>query len=74
MENVPSSLRPMNVLFPFVAKIEGIEWWRNPLPIHDVKNELEFITDKNNFGLFLRLGVRYLTEKDYRTIVEHGNR
>lgn len=56
-------------MFPYRVKVGDTSIWAEPLSIKKVVNDLDFITDKKNYGLFFRQSVKMLTEKDYNTII-----
>ena len=41
-------------MFPLAAQIDKLHFWGKPVYIKDIKEDLEFITDKKNYGLFFR--------------------
>ncbi len=41
-----------------------------PVPIGPLLAQLDFINDKRNYGLSLRLPLRAISEDDYRTIIQ----
>lgn len=43
--------------------------WKSPKPIKQLLPKLSYVKDKKNYGLFLRQGVRTISERDYKTIV-----
>lgn len=53
-------------------KIKNVEIWDKPVYIKDVKEELDFIKDKKNYGLHLRQTSRKLEEKDYNYILNRA--
>lgn len=56
--------------FDSFIKIEGTELFEPPRSIRKLVNRLKFITNKEYFGLSLRLSPRKLDEKDLRVILE----
>lgn len=56
-------------MFPNRVKIENINIWKEPLPIRDVIDKLDFIKDKKNYGLYFRQSTKIIEEKDFYTIV-----
>ncbi len=48
--------------------------WNSPLSITEVKDKLNFITDKKNYGLFLRQSNRIIEKSDYEYIVKMANK
>ncbi|MEJ9224450.1 EVE domain-containing protein [Priestia aryabhattai] len=60
-------------LFPLAASIKNIQLFETPIYIKDIKNDLEFIKDKKNYGVFLRSSVRAVSEKDFERILIHTN-
>jgi predicted RNA-binding protein len=59
--------------FPLKMQISDIEIWDKFLPIKEVIDELHFITDKKNYGLFLRQGVKRISEEDFKLIYNKAN-
>lgn len=57
-------------MFNLETPIESIEYFEDPVEITQIKDELEFITDKRNYGLFLRQSVKVIEEVDYLTIIK----
>lgn len=51
-------------------KIKNIQIWEKPIYIKDVKENLDFIKDKKNYGLHLRQTSRKLDEKDYNYLID----
>ena len=60
--------------FPLSCPIKVINVWANPLNIIDVKDDLVFITDKKNYGLFLRQSTKVIGESDFKLIVNKANK
>ena len=57
-------------IFPLGCKITNINIWDNLLSIYDVKEELEFIKDKKNWGLFFRQATKVINDNDYKLIMQ----
>lgn len=55
--------------FKYSHPISNIDIWNNPVPMIEIKNELNFIKDKKNYGLYLRNSVVKLEESDYKFII-----
>lgn len=60
--------------FPLSCRIKNILIWSKPVAIKDVLDDLSFIGDKKNYGLYLRQGMRELSEQDYSVIVGKAQR
>lgn len=58
------------VMFPIRIKIQNINKWTETLPISEIINNLDFIQDKKNYGLYFRQSTKVISEKDYYTIVQ----
>lgn len=50
--------------------LTDIETWEEPKPIVDLIQHLEFVTNKEHFGVHFQGGVRRISETDYQTIVK----
>lgn len=57
-------------LFDYAIRIDSISLWRDRVYMKTIKDSLSFITDKKNYGLFLRQSVRVIPEKDFKLIFE----
>jgi|AntRauTorckE6833_2_1112554.scaffolds.fasta_scaffold19144_3 predicted RNA-binding protein len=55
--------------FRYYIRIKNIEEFKNKINIVDIKEDLDFIKDKKNYGLFLRQSLKKLSKKDYNYIV-----
>lgn len=60
-------------MFPLKCPIQVLNVWEKPLYMVDIKEELTFITDKKNYGLFLRQSNRVIEDIDYENIVKRAN-
>ena len=60
-------------IFPLECPIKVLKVWEKPLYMIDIKGELTFITDKKNYGLFLRQSNRVIEDIDYENIVKRAN-
>lgn len=58
--------------FDYGIKIRNIDMWNKPVYIKDIKDNLEFIKDKKNYGLHLRQTSRKLEEKDYLYLIQQA--
>lgn len=56
-------------LFNLSCSIKDINLWKENLPIKDIKQDLEFIIDQKNWGLFFRQATKIIGEKDYNLII-----
>lgn len=61
-------------MFPIRIDIRDIKIWTERLPIGDVLAQLDFITDKKNYGLYFRQSNRIIEERDYSLILDYGRR
>lgn len=61
-------------MFPLAVQIDKLHIWGEPLNIKDIKEDLEFITNKKNYGLFFRQSTKAIDKKDYNLIVSKVNR
>jgi len=57
------------MMFPIRIDIINVKIWSKNLPIGDVIEQLGFIKDKKNYGLYFRQSTRVIEEKDFSTIV-----
>ena len=56
-------------MFNLACSIRVIDIWQNRVYIEFVKENLNFISDKKNYGLFFRQSTKVISEDDYRLIV-----
>ncbi|HHU31924.1 MAG: EVE domain-containing protein [Zhaonellaceae bacterium] len=59
-------------IFPLSCQIKVLKIWDKPIDIASVKEDLKFITDKKNYGLFFRQSTKLIGEDDYNLIVNKG--
>ncbi len=64
-----TELKSLLRYFPLSCQIKEASLWAKSLPIKDILDDLSFIGDKKNYGLYLRQGMRELSEGDYAVIV-----
>lgn len=58
-----------NRLYQLTSPIDNIQVYNNPIDLNEkLRTRLDFIVDKKNWGLYFRLGIRALPEKDFETI------
>jgi hypothetical protein len=50
--------------------LANIDIWKDPKPVVDMLQRLEFISNKDHFGVHFQGGVKRIDEADYYTIVE----
>jgi len=79
---IASELRPMSDARAAARRAVGIEparhdldlanidIWKDPKPVVDMLQRLEFISNKDHFGVHFQGGVKRIDEADYYTIVE----
>jgi len=81
---IASELRPMSNAQAAARRAVGIEparydldlalvnidIWKDPKPVVDMIQRLEFISNKDHFGVHFQGGVKRIDEADYYTIVE----
>jgi len=53
----------------FFVILEDIQIWKKPVEVPDILNELQFIVNKTNWGMYLQGGVSHLPDVDYKLIV-----
>jgi len=56
-------------MFPFRVDIKEINLWSERVPIGEVIDKLDFIKDKKNYGLYLRLSNKIIDKIDFIKIV-----
>ncbi|MFZ5596752.1 MAG: hypothetical protein ACOY31_07035 [Bacillota bacterium] len=56
-------------LFSLFCSIRDIKRWQKPLRIEDIKEELEFIVDQKNWGLFFRQSIKKISINDFNFII-----
>jgi len=59
--------------FSASSPITGVRRWATPVHIKPLIQDLQFITDKKNWGLHFRQSVRVIGEEDYDRICREGN-
>jgi len=57
------------VMFPIRISAKNIKIWTEQLPIGNVKEQLDFIKDKKNYGLYFRQSIKIIEEKDFSFIL-----
>lgn len=55
-------------VFSLSSLITNIERWTTPVPAKPIKEDLEFITDKKNWGLHFRQSTKIISDADYDRI------
>lgn len=55
--------------YPVLLKAE-ITLWDNPVYIRDIIQNLSFVVDKTNYGLYLRQSTKLIPEEDFQKIVQ----
>ncbi len=60
-------------IFSLACKIKVLNIWSKPISIADIKEDLNFITDKKNYGLFFRQSTKVIGEEDYNLINTRGS-
>ncbi len=68
-ESHPAGLERLVKLFSLRSEIREVSRWAEPKPMADLLENLSFIKDKKNYGLYLRQGLRELSKEDYLAIV-----
>lgn len=69
----PEGLENLLKYFSLSSKIKDVSLWPTPVPIRSILVDLTFIVDKKNYGLYLRQGIRQLSEADFDIIVGYHN-
>ena len=57
-------------IFTLSCRIKVLNIWKESIKIADIKQELNFITDKKNYGLFFRQSTKIIGEDDYNFIID----
>ncbi len=57
-------------IFPLGCPVTVLNVWSNPLYMANIKNDLNFIKDKKNYGLFLRQPTKIISKQDYEYIID----
>ncbi|WP_432693988.1 EVE domain-containing protein [Priestia aryabhattai] len=60
-------------MFKYYCEITDIVIFKEPVNILKLKEELEFIKDKKNYGLFFRQSVKSINQRDYEKILQSVN-
>lgn len=61
-------------MFDLQWPIKNIQIWDKPVDISSIKDDLEFIIDKKNWGLFFRQSTKVILEDDFNRILQkHKN-
>lgn len=63
--NPSKETETLYAMFPLGCSIKALRISSEPLKITDVKEQLNFITDKKNYGLFLRQSTKIISKKNY---------
>lgn len=52
------------------VELGGAVIWKKPVQMRKLLDDLDFVRDKKNWGLYVQGGVRQISEKDFLTISE----
>ena len=55
------------------VRLRNIRQFQSPVAIRPLVSHLDFITEKKNYGLHLRLPVVRMSEKDFNTVLRAGS-
>ena len=58
-------------MYNLSCNLYNIEVWQPNVPIVPLKDKLEFIIDKKNWGLFFRQSTKVISKRDYDLIVSY---
>lgn len=61
-------------IFKLSTPITNINWFKKRVPITDIKNSLDFIGDKKNYGLYFRQSTKVINSKDYNIIISSATK
>lgn len=56
-----------------IVEFDEVIFFKKPVRIVPIKEDLAFIADKKNYGLSLRLPVREISSQDYQYILDKSN-
>ncbi len=68
LHTVPKQLKNLATIYSLGSGITDEILWPDVKPIMDLLPKLSFVKDKKNYGLYLRQGLRELSEEDYIVI------
>ncbi|MCP8305302.1 MAG: EVE domain-containing protein [archaeon] len=60
-----------SLLFDHVVSLKSIELWDEPLPVEDVKEELDFIKKKDLWRAYFRRSIITISKKDHDVIISY---
>jgi predicted RNA-binding protein len=64
-----------NSIFKLSSPIDKVEKFKQPIILDEaLRNQLSFIGDKKNWGLYFRQEIRSLSEQDYQIIVDSNSK
>ena len=64
-----------NKIFPLGSAISNVKVFATPIQFDEgLRNEVSFIGDKKNWGLYFRQAIRSLPEADYQKIIDRKNK
>lgn len=77
LSTAPETLQTLNPKLENLARLYSLTCnmkdeilWEKPKPIVDMLPRLSFIEDKRNYGLYLRQGLKEISQEDYQSIVK----
>ena len=53
----------------FYVILYDVQIWKKPIEVPTILNELQFIVNKSNWGMYLQGGVSHLPDVDYKLII-----
>lgn len=56
--------------FPKRIDLKDIKVWKEPLPIKPLIQRLDFIKNKDSYGLYMRRTALSISEKDYKVVMK----
>lgn len=62
----------LDELFPLSCGIKEINIFSTPVNVREIKDRLNFISDKKNWGLFFRQSTKVISEDDYNLITRYA--
>ncbi|MBO1626156.1 EVE domain-containing protein [Bacillus arachidis] len=70
LEQNDTYIQAISRLYSLCVPIKNLEIFNNPVCINDIKEELDFITDKKNYGLFFRQATKLIDVDDYSRVIQ----
>lgn len=65
--SIGSEIVPDNL--DYYVTLYDVQVWKKPIGVPSILNEIQFIKNKSNWGLYFQGGVSHLPDADYHLIV-----